>query len=108
MKPFSGGVIEDAGLALRFVLSTPDIVPIPGIGNPGKGAGKLEDFFGRSPDLLTEEDQARIQTVRQQFDRQFCRRCDYCQPCSQNINIQMAMGMRAVIKRFPPPRKSAG
>ncbi|MGZ3536783.1 MAG: aldo/keto reductase, partial [Thermodesulfobacteriota bacterium] len=30
MKPFSGGVIEYAGPALRFVLSTANIVPIPG------------------------------------------------------------------------------
>jgi aryl-alcohol dehydrogenase-like predicted oxidoreductase len=30
MKAFSGGVIEEAGPALRFVLSTPNIVPIPG------------------------------------------------------------------------------
>jgi hypothetical protein len=30
MKPFSGGVIEEAGPALRFVLSTADIVPVAG------------------------------------------------------------------------------
>jgi len=30
MKPFSGGVIEDSSLALKFVLSQPGIVPIPG------------------------------------------------------------------------------
>lgn len=37
MKPFSGGVIEEAGPALRFVLSTANIVPIPG-GDSGEGS----------------------------------------------------------------------
>src|SRR5208282_1497387 len=30
MKPFSGGVIEDAGPALRYALSEAGVVPIPG------------------------------------------------------------------------------
>lgn len=102
MKPFSGGVIEEAGPALRFVLSTPDIVPIPGSETVERARENWKVFKEGLPDhKLTEEDQARIKQVRQEFNRQFCRRCDYCQPCSQNINIQMAMGLRAVIKRFP-------
>ena len=102
MKPFSGGVIEEAGPALRFVLSTPDIVPIPGSETVERARQNWKVFKEGLPDhKLTEEDQARIKQVRQEFNRQFCRRCDYCQPCSQNINIQMAMGLPAVIKRFP-------
>jgi predicted aldo/keto reductase-like oxidoreductase len=102
MKPFSGGVIEEAGPALRFVLSTPDIVPIPGSETVERARENWKVFKEGLPDhKLTEEDQARIKQVRQEFNRQFCRRCDYCQPCSQNINIQMAMGLPAVIKRFP-------
>jgi predicted aldo/keto reductase-like oxidoreductase len=102
MKPFSGGVIEEAGPALRFVLSTPDIVPIPGSETVERARENWKVFKEGLPDhRLTEEDQARIKQVRQEFNRQFCRRCDYCQPCSQNINIQMAMGLPAVIKRFP-------
>ena len=98
MKPFSGGVIEDAGLALRFVLSTPDIVPIPGSETLAKAQENWKIFTAVHP--LSEEDQARIQQVRQQFDRQFCHRCDYCQPCSQGINIQYMMGIQSVIRRF--------
>ncbi len=102
MKPFSGGVISEAGPALRFVLSTPDIVPIPGSETVEKAQENWKIFEEGLPDhTVTEEDQARIKQVRQEFNRQFCRRCDYCQPCSQNINIQMAMGLPAVIKRFP-------
>jgi predicted aldo/keto reductase-like oxidoreductase len=105
MKPFSGGVIEDAGLALRYVLATPDIVPIPGSETLERARENWKIFSDGRP--LTEEDQARIQLVRQQFDRQFCRRCDYCQPCSQGINIQLMMGIRSVIKRFGNPDEIA-
>ena len=105
MKPFSGGVIEDAGLALRYVLSTPDIVPIPGSETLERAEENWKIFSGEI--RLTEEDQARIQVIRQQFDRQFCRRCDYCQPCSQGINIQLMMGIKSVIKRFGNPDEIA-
>ena len=98
MKPFSGGVIEDAGLALRFVLAMPDIVPIPGSETLAKARENWDIFADGSP--LSAEDQDRIQEVRRQFDRQFCHRCDYCQPCSQGINIQFIMGMQTVIRRF--------
>jgi predicted aldo/keto reductase-like oxidoreductase len=105
MKPFSGGVIEDAGLALRYVLSTPDIVPIPGSETVEKVRENWKVYAeGRS---LDEADQDRVQQVRQQFDKQFCRRCDYCQPCSQGINIQLMMGIKSVIRRFGNPDEIA-
>lgn len=99
MKAFSGGVIEAAGPALRFVLATEGVVPIPGVETVEKARENWRIFSeGRS---LTEEDQTRIAEIKKEFDRKFCRRCDYCQPCSQGINIQMAMGLRSVIRRFP-------
>ncbi|MBM4330852.1 MAG: aldo/keto reductase [Deltaproteobacteria bacterium] len=101
MKPFSGGVIEDGGPALRFVLATPGILPIPGSETLAKARENWNIFTeGHSP---REDDQAGIQQVRQQFDRQFCRRCDYCQPCAEGINIQLMMGLKSVIRRFGSP-----
>jgi predicted aldo/keto reductase-like oxidoreductase len=38
--------------------------------------------------------------MRAQFSQRFCRRCDYCQPCSQGISIQFALGLKFLIKRF--------
>jgi predicted aldo/keto reductase-like oxidoreductase len=105
MKPFSGGVIEDAGLALRYVLSTPDIVPIPGSETVEKVRENWKVYAEDRP--LSEADQVRIQQVRQQFDKQFCRRCDYCQPCSQSINIQLMMGIKSIIRRFGEPDEIA-
>jgi predicted aldo/keto reductase-like oxidoreductase len=51
---------------------------------------------------LTEKDQERIEAIKKQLNQQFCRRCDYCQPCSEGINIQFAVGLKSIIKRYGP------
>lgn len=101
MKPFSGGVIEDAGPALRYVLSTPDIVPIPGSETLKKAHENWKVFM--EGHTLTEKDKEQIEAMRKEYDRQFCRRCDYCQPCTENIPIQHILGLRALIKRRGRP-----
>lgn len=106
MKPYSGGVIEEAGPALRFSLSTPNIVPIPGSETLEKARENWKIFTeGYS---LAEKDKERIEVLKKEFDRQFCRRCDYCQPCTEKINIQFIVGLRSVIKRFGPQAQEVG
>jgi predicted aldo/keto reductase-like oxidoreductase len=100
MKAFSGGVIEEAGPALRFVLSTPDIVPIPGSETLEKARENWGVFIEGKP--LTEQDRERIDVLRKEFSQSFCRRCDYCQPCSEKINIQLMLGIKSLYKRFGP------
>jgi predicted aldo/keto reductase-like oxidoreductase len=100
MKPFSGGVIEEAGPALRFVLSTADIVPIPGSETLEKARENWEIF--KTGYSLTEKDKERIEAIKKEFHQQFCRRCDYSLPCTEKINIQFAVGLKTIIKRFGP------
>jgi predicted aldo/keto reductase-like oxidoreductase len=100
MKPFSGGVIEEAGPALRFVLSTANIVPIPGSETLKKARENWKIFTEGGS--LTDKDKERIEAIKKEFNRQFCRRCDYCQPCTEKINIQFAVGLKTIIKRFGP------
>jgi len=98
MKPFSGGVIEEAGPALRYVLSTPDIVSIPGSETIEKARQNWRIYTEGNP--LSASDRQRIEVIRKEFDQKFCRRCDYCQPCSEKINIQLVMGLKTIVKRF--------
>jgi uncharacterized protein len=49
---------------------------------------------------LTDEERARIFDMQQNYDKVFCRRCDYCQPCSENIPIQTVLGVRYMVKRM--------
>jgi predicted aldo/keto reductase-like oxidoreductase len=100
MKTFSGGVIDQAGPALRFVFQTKEIVPIPGSETLEKARENWKVFIEGEP--LSEKDQEYIEAIKRQFNQQFCRRCDYCQPCSEEINIQLVMRLKSVIKRFGP------
>ncbi len=106
MKSFSGGVIEEAGPALRFVLSTPDIVPIPGSETMEKARENWRIFVEGKP--LTEQDKERIEVLRKGFSQNFCRRCDYCQPCTEKISIQLVLGLKSVFKRFGPQAEELG
>jgi predicted aldo/keto reductase-like oxidoreductase len=49
---------------------------------------------------LTEAETAEIADLRQRFDKVFCRRCDYCQPCAEDIPIQTVLGVRWLVKRM--------
>ena len=100
MKAFSGGVIEEAGPALRFVLQTKEILPIPGSETLERARENWKVFIEGG--AFTERDRERSKRSGKQFNRQFCRRCDYCQPCSEGINIQFAVGLKSVFKRFGP------
>ncbi len=106
MKPFSGGVVEKAGPALRYVLSTEDIVPIPGSETLEKAQENWKVFMEAGP--LTDADKEYIEAIRKEFDRQFCRRCDYCQPCTEEIYIQFVLGLKSTIKRFGVQVREAG
>jgi predicted aldo/keto reductase-like oxidoreductase len=106
MKPFSGGVIEDVGPALRFVLSTPNIVSIPGSETLEKANENWRIFTeGYS---LTDRDVERMEAIKKEFDHQFCRRCDYCQPCTEKIHIQFALGLKTLFKRMGPHAQELG
>ena len=98
MKSFSGGALDNPELALKYVLSHPGVVIIPGVETP-----ELFDLnwrvFNGSYQLSPEEEDA-IDEIRRRYDKMFCRRCDYCQPCSEEIPIQAILGMRFAIKRF--------
>ena len=101
MKPFSGGMIQKPGPALRYVLSTPDVVAIPGSETVAMAEENWGIFLEGKP--FGPEDRGYMDEVRRQLDRQFCRRCDYCQPCTMGINIQMIMGMKSFIQRLGNP-----
>ena len=86
MKPLAGGALDDATLALRFITSNPDVtVVIPGMAD----AKEIEQNIAAVCDSssLTEAENAKIEAIRQTLGTQFCRRCNYCAPCTVGINI---------------------
>jgi len=98
MKPFSGGVIEDVGLALRYALSEPAILVLAGVEHPALFDEDWRAFQEWRP--LDQADEERIARIQQEYDKAFCRRCDYCQPCTEEIPIQLVLNVRSLVKRM--------
>lgn len=98
MKPFSGGVIDDSGLALRYSLSHDEILVIPGVESIELFDENWDVYQGRYD--LTDEELEAIEEIRKRFDKVFCRRCDYCQPCTEDIPISLIIGLRSMVGRF--------
>ncbi len=102
MKPFSGGVIEDSRLALKYTLAEPGVLVLAGVESPDlvdANWNVLEEVSYQGV-ALTEEENARIADLQRMYDKVFCRRCDYCQPCTENIPIQSVLGVRSMVKRM--------
>ena len=98
MKSFSGGVLDNPNLAIKYVLAQPQIVIIPGVENKIQFDENWRVFQGSWE--LDDNEKKEIDDIRQRYTRNFCRRCDYCQPCSEDIPIQMILGLRYSVKRF--------
>lgn len=99
MKPLAGGAIEDAPLAMRYVLANPDVsVVIPGMAAPEELAQNLAACEDSRP--LGPEEAARMQAIRQQLGTNFCRRCNYCAPCTVGISIPNVFLFAGYLNRY--------
>ncbi len=86
MKPLAGGAIEDGEIAMRFVVSNPNVtVVIPGMADENEIAQNVAAAANTAP--LTAEEQEKVAQIRGFLGTNFCRRCNYCAPCSAGINI---------------------
>jgi len=106
MKPFSGGFIENPRLALKYVLSCPGIVVIPGIEEKTLIDENWE--IAQADHALSDAEKREIEDIRLHHDKTFCRRCDYCQPCTEDISIQHVLGIRSMVKRLGKEALSRG
>ena len=99
MKPLAGGAIEDGELALRFICANPDIsVVIPGMASVEEVEQNLKASENKEP--LTEEEHAKMEAVRKELGNNFCRRCNYCAPCTKGINISGVFLMQGYLDRY--------
>ena len=99
MKPLAGGAIEDGRLALRYVCSNPDVtVVIPGMAEIRELDENMAACSDSTP--LTEEELKKMEEVRAQLGNDFCRRCNYCAPCTVGINIPSVFLFAGYLQRY--------
>ena len=99
MKPLAGGAIEDATLALRYICANDAVtVVIPGMAEPKELEQNMAAVNNTAP--LTAEEKAGFLEIRNQLGTNFCRRCNYCQPCAAGINISGCFLFDGYLQRY--------
>jgi predicted aldo/keto reductase-like oxidoreductase len=99
MKPLAGGAIDDAVIALRFVLQNSDVtVAIPGMADLSEIKENVAAASNVSP--LTAEELWKIAKIREDLGMNFCRRCNYCAPCTAGINISSVFLFEGYYSRY--------
>lgn len=99
MKPLAGGNIEDATLALRYICANPVVsVVIPGMYDVAEIEQNLAAVSDTAP--LSTEEWDKIERIRKELGQNFCRRCNYCQPCTVGINISGILIAKGYFDRY--------
>jgi hypothetical protein len=100
MKPFAGGMIDNARIAFKFLRQHSDVLALAGFDSLER-VDEVVSFY-EQPNTVTREDLKLMDAYRLELGKQFCRRCEYCQPCPQGVMITAAMGYKVIAARMSP------
>lgn len=99
MKPLAGGALDDANLAIRYVLANENVtLTIPGMAAVSELEQNMAAAADRSP--LSANEISKIEVIRNELGTQFCRRCNYCAPCTVGINIPSVFLFEGYLSRY--------
>ena len=99
MKPIGGGAFNSASTALKYIFREENIdVVIPGMMSIYEVEENVKIASG--PYDLSSEELEIIENDKAELGNKFCRTCDYCQPCPQEINISFALNLATILKRM--------
>lgn len=102
MKPMGGGMLDDATLAFKFLRQFPDILPVVGI----QTVEEIEQIVAvmAGPAAYSASEAAEAERIRHELGIRYCRGCDYCLPCQQDIHISSVLRLRGFARRMPEAR----
>jgi len=98
MKPLGGGAFDNAVQALKFVLTMPVSTVIPGVSSMNEVEENVA-LMSR-PLELSERERFALEEQAKVLGKRFCRACDYCQPCPEQIPISSLLRVDTFIKRM--------
>ena len=99
MKPLAGGAIDDPITALRFIASNPDVtVVIPGMAEAREIKENANAIDSVAP--LSDNEREKVSKIRELLGTNFCRRCNYCAPCTVGINIPAVFLFEGYYSRY--------
>jgi predicted aldo/keto reductase-like oxidoreductase len=102
MKPFAGGMIKDADLAIKYVLQYDNVVPDPGI----EKMSDITEIVGivNGSWALSQGERDEIEEIYKSTGNRFCRQCEYCGPCPNGVIIHGLMYLQHLYELWPPER----
>jgi hypothetical protein len=102
MKPFAGGNIRSARLALSYLLEFDNVLPDPGVERPGE----IDEIAAivEAAEPPTAGELAEMRRLKAAMGQRFCRQCEYCMPCPQGVIIPGMMYLPKLYELWPPER----
>lgn len=100
MKPFGGGRIKFPELCLKYLKQFPDVIPCLGVDRVEQMEENIRIW--EDPNVLSDDDLKKIETIRTELGDHFCRQCGYCVPCPEGVPITMINMMEAWAGLFSP------
>lgn len=98
MKPLAGGAFSRPDLAMRFLADKEVSVLIPGMDQTEQVEENYALVRERKP--LNEEEVAYLTREAEVIGDRFCRRCEYCNPCPQGIDITACIASYGYYHRY--------
>ncbi len=99
MKPIAGGAFEKGELSIKYILNKEFIdSAIPGMDTLEIVDRNTE--VGNNLTELTDEERIEIEKESNEIGKEFCRRCGYCLPCTQGIDIPSQFVLESYLKRY--------
>lgn len=96
MKPLAGGALSDPAAALKYILRHDPSTAIPGM----RSLQEVRENAAVSGVPLGASEESELLGEAGRLGTRFCRRCDYCQPCPQGIDIPSLMTLQRYSERY--------
>lgn len=96
MKPFAGGALDDAKLAIKFLLNEDIDIIIPGM----KDVSEVKENTSVKKEPLSDQEKEEVERLQKEMGNDFCRRCGYCAPCTKGIDIPNCFVFEAYYTRY--------
>lgn len=101
MKPLAGGIFSRPDLALKFLLAQDVSTVIPGMDSVEQVERNV--LLAQDNSGLSEEELQYLVKEAGEIGTAFCRRCDYCKPCPQGVDISNCFMLLGYYERYDLP-----
>ncbi len=98
MKPLAGGALRNAKSAIRFSLNRGIDISIPGMDSIEQVDENVS--VGEAFTDCTAEELKKLEEEKNFWEGEFCRRCAYCMPCPNGLNIPFLLLIEAYYTRY--------